>query len=40
MTMPKLTVTNYPEMLRKLSAAMLFVMIGCLSVFSRPNPRL
>ena len=38
MTMPKLTVTNYPEMLRKLSAAMLFVMIGCLSVLRAQIP--
>jgi hypothetical protein len=32
MTMPKLTVSNYPEMLRKLSTAILFVTIGCLAL--------
>jgi hypothetical protein len=30
MIMPKLTVSNYPEMLRKLSTATFFVTIGCL----------
>lgn len=32
MVMPKLTVSNYPEMLRKLSTATLFVTIGCLTL--------
>lgn len=38
MTMPKLTVTNYPEMLRKLSTVMLFVMIGCIYVIRAQIP--
>ncbi|MGE3757732.1 MAG: hypothetical protein AB7H97_08250 [Pseudobdellovibrionaceae bacterium] len=32
MTIPKLTVSNYPEMLRKLSAAAFFVTLACVSV--------
>ena len=38
MVMPKLTVSNYPEMLRKLSTATFFVTIGCLVILRTVEP--
>jgi len=38
MTMPKLTVRDYPEMLRKLSAAAFVVSAGCISILRASIP--
>jgi hypothetical protein len=38
MTMPKLTVSNYPEMLRKLSTAIFVVTLGCLALLRTVEP--